>query len=60
VLRLHFGDGLTRAAIATRLKISPRMVKRDLIQAYAALRTDRNAAIADVLSDEPGGSHESP
>ena len=60
VLRLHFGDGLTRAAIATRLKISPRMVKRDLIRAYAALRTDRNAAIADVLSDEPGGSHESP
>jgi RNA polymerase sigma factor (sigma-70 family) len=60
VLRLHFGEGLTRPAIAMRLKISARMVKRDLVQAYAALRTDRNAAIAEVLSDETGGSHESP
>lgn len=59
VLRLHFGEGLTRPAIAARLKVSPRMVKRDLIQAYAALRTDRNAAIAEVLSDETGGAHES-
>lgn len=59
VLRLHFGEGLTRAAIAARLKISPRIVKRDLIQAYAALRTDRNAAIAEVLGDETGGAHES-
>ena len=56
VLRLHFGDGLTRAEIATRLKISERIVKRDLVLAYAALRTRRNAEIAEVLGDDEGGN----
>jgi|KBSMisStandDraft_5_1062788.scaffolds.fasta_scaffold142432_1 RNA polymerase sigma-70 factor (ECF subfamily) len=39
VLRLHFGEGLTRAQIADRIKTSERSVKRDLIGAYARLRT---------------------
>ncbi len=38
VLRLHFGEGMARAQIAERLKISERSVKRDLISAYGRLR----------------------
>jgi RNA polymerase sigma factor (sigma-70 family) len=38
VIRLHYADGLTHEAIAERLKVTRRMVKRDLIQAYATLR----------------------
>ena len=52
VLRLHFGEGLTRAAIAERLRVSERIVKRDLVLAYAALRTPRNAELAEVLAEE--------
>jgi RNA polymerase sigma factor (sigma-70 family) len=58
VLRLHFGEELTRAAIAARLKVSERVVKRDLILAYAALRTPRNAELAQLLGvDLRGDSH---
>jgi RNA polymerase sigma-70 factor (ECF subfamily) len=39
VLRLHFEEGLTHNAIAARLGITPRIVKRDIIEAYAMLRT---------------------
>ena len=52
VLRLHFGDGLNRAEIAARLKMTERMVKRDLVLAYAALRTERNAELAAVLTED--------
>jgi len=38
MLRLHFVESLTREQIATRLSVSPRVVKRELIRAYAALR----------------------
>lgn len=38
MLRLHFVESLTREQIATRLAVSPRVVKRELIRAYAALR----------------------
>jgi RNA polymerase sigma factor (sigma-70 family) len=38
ILRLHFGDGLTREAIARRLDISHRVVKREILNAYARLR----------------------
>lgn len=46
VLRLHFGEGLTRAQIAERLKISERSVKRDLINAYSRLRILLDADLA--------------
>jgi RNA polymerase sigma factor (sigma-70 family) len=52
ILRLHYGEGLTRAEIASQLQITERMVKRDLIMAYAALRTERNAEWAAVLREE--------
>jgi len=38
VLRMHFGEGLTRAQISERLETSERTVKRDLINAYGKLR----------------------
>ena len=37
-LRLHFEEGLTHEAIANRLGVTRRVVKRDLADAYAALR----------------------
>lgn len=43
VLRLHFGEGLTHEAIAHTLSVSPRVVKRELIRAYAKLRDDLEA-----------------
>jgi RNA polymerase sigma-70 factor (ECF subfamily) len=38
VLRLHFAEGLTYDGIATRLQVSRRIVKRDVITAYGMLR----------------------
>jgi len=46
VLRLHFGEGLTRGQIAERLKTSERSVKRDLINAYGRLRILLDADLA--------------
>jgi RNA polymerase sigma factor (sigma-70 family) len=40
ILRLHYADGLSHAEIAERLAVSERVVKRDIIKAYAALRID--------------------
>lgn len=48
VLRLHFGEGLTRAQIAERLEITVRSVKRDLINAYATLRIVLDSDFAGV------------
>lgn len=44
MLQLHFDEGLTYAQIATRMQMTHRMVKRDMIRAYASLR--------DALEDE--------
>ncbi|HEY6922352.1 MAG TPA: sigma-70 family RNA polymerase sigma factor, partial [Steroidobacteraceae bacterium] len=49
VLRLHFGEGLSRAQIAERLATSERSVKRDLISAYSRLRIE-------LHSDQAGDS----
>ena len=38
ILRLHFVESLTRDQIAMRLSVSARVVKRELVRAYAALR----------------------
>ena len=38
VLRLHYAEGLRHEDIAVRLAITARVVKRDLIKAYACLR----------------------
>ena len=60
VLRLHFGEELARAEIAERLNVSERVVKRDLIRAYAKLRTDLDAEIAQTFLTEGSDSHERP
>jgi len=38
ILKLHYLEGLTHEAIASRLSTTRRVVKRDLIRAYADLR----------------------
>jgi RNA polymerase sigma factor (sigma-70 family) len=38
ILRLHFGEDLTHEAISARLGVTRRIVKRDLVSAYANLR----------------------
>jgi RNA polymerase sigma factor (sigma-70 family) len=38
ILRLHYGEGLTHEVIAKQIGVTRRIVKRDLISAYAALR----------------------
>ena len=38
ILRLHFSEGLRHQEIASRLMVSARIVKRDLINAYEILR----------------------
>ena len=38
IIRLHFSEDLTREQIAVRLKVSEKVVKRDLAKAYAMLR----------------------
>ncbi len=38
ILRLRFGEGLAHGAISTRLGVTQRVVKRDMLRAYATLR----------------------
>jgi RNA polymerase sigma-70 factor (ECF subfamily) len=49
MLRLYFGEGLSRAQIAERLAVSPRIVKRDLIVAYTKLRQLLDENVIDSL-----------
>jgi RNA polymerase sigma factor (sigma-70 family) len=56
VLRLHFGEGLSHAEIASRMAVTQRIVKRDLVKTYARLRTELDASVADTLRND-GGSH---
>jgi len=51
MLRLHFVDSLTREQIAARLAVSPRVVKRELIRAYAALRLSLGAPDSEYESE---------
>jgi RNA polymerase sigma-70 factor (ECF subfamily) len=39
ILRLHFAENLTHEAIGLRLGLSRRVVKREMIRAYASLRS---------------------
>ncbi len=60
VLRLHFGEELVRAEIAKQLNVSERVVKRDLVRAYATLRTHLNAGIEESFILERGEAHGHP
>lgn len=54
ILRLHYGSGLARDEIAKQLRISERMVKRDLTHAYVTLRLSLPKDVAD--RSEAGGA----
>jgi RNA polymerase sigma factor (sigma-70 family) len=43
ILRLYYGEGSSHAQIAEHLGVSERVVKRDIIKAYATLRLDLGA-----------------
>jgi RNA polymerase sigma-70 factor (ECF subfamily) len=43
VLRLHFAESLNHEEIAQRLRVSRRVVKREMIRAYAMLRIELRA-----------------
>ena len=38
ILRLHFGEGMTHAAIASKLGLTRKTIKREMARAYAQLR----------------------
>lgn len=48
ILRMHYDEGLTHEVIAQRLSITRRIVKRDLIRAYADLRRSLGVSAASV------------
>lgn len=50
ILRLHYEEGLTHESIARQLGITRRIVKRDLIRAYAELRASIGAPTAAAAS----------
>ena len=54
ILRLSFGEGLGRADIAKQLKVSERIVKRDLLHAYRTLRTELDSELVETLLIEGG------
>jgi RNA polymerase sigma-70 factor (ECF subfamily) len=47
ILRLHYLEGLTHEVIASRLSTTRRVVKRDLIRAYADLREELTPGLAE-------------
>jgi RNA polymerase sigma factor (sigma-70 family) len=51
VLKLHFGEGLAREAIAARLGTTPRVIKRDLLQSYEKLRAELDSELLWVLTN---------
>lgn len=46
ILRLHFGEGMTNNEIATHLGLSRRIIKRDLLRAYATMRAALDPELA--------------
>jgi RNA polymerase sigma factor (sigma-70 family) len=49
ILRLHFGEELKYEAIATALSITPRIVKREIVRAYATLREELDFEATDAV-----------
>lgn len=50
VLLLHINEDLTCKQIASRLKLTPRVVRRDIARAYAQLRCELRVVELDVIS----------
>jgi RNA polymerase sigma factor (sigma-70 family) len=49
IVKLRFGEGLDQAAIAARLGLTERMVKRDLANCYATLRLELDETLLGVM-----------
>jgi RNA polymerase sigma-70 factor (ECF subfamily) len=60
ILRLHYGEGLLHARIAERLGVTERVVKRDIIKAYATLRLDLGTQGDAYRQSEASGKSEGP
>lgn len=50
IMRLHYQEDLTHRKIAERLKISTRVVKRDLVASYLRMRADLDPDIVSEVS----------
>jgi RNA polymerase sigma-70 factor (ECF subfamily) len=50
VLLLHINEDLTYKQIATQLKLTPRIVRREIARAYAQLRCELRVVELDVIS----------
>jgi RNA polymerase sigma factor (sigma-70 family) len=58
VIRLHYAEGLTHEAIAGRLDVSRRIVKRDLIRAYALMRLSLHEDSLEIHVSRKNNVHE--
>jgi RNA polymerase sigma factor (sigma-70 family) len=61
ILRLHFGEGMQREQIAVHMKLTRKIVKRDLARAYATLRITLDPDLVGCMIDPDSGRrrHES-
>jgi RNA polymerase sigma factor (sigma-70 family) len=50
IVKLHFEEGLSKAEIALRLALSPRVVQRDFETSYSKLRRELALKLTGVLS----------
>ncbi len=50
IVKLHFEEGLSKPEIALRLKLSPRVVRRDFESSYRKLRSELALKLTGVLS----------
>jgi len=50
IVKLHFEEGLSKAEIASRLGLSPRVVKRDFETSYSKLRRELALKLTGALS----------
>ena len=55
IMRLHFGEGLTHEAIAARMHLSQRIVKRDIVNSCADLRMELSYAREQTVTS-PGAT----
>ncbi|MGD9598275.1 MAG: RNA polymerase sigma factor [Steroidobacteraceae bacterium] len=58
ILRMHYDEGLTHEAIARQLGVTRRIVKRDLIRAYAGLRGSLDGVSLSVTQATPRGEEQ--
>jgi len=50
ILKLHFEEGLSKAEIALRLRVSPRVIQRDFETSYSKLRRELALKLTGALN----------